>query len=220
MIAFGFTGYYAGQEAADPPDPDFRVIARPHVVPVHLDLGGVQLTGGQHATLDRFLRDAEAEAALARAAITTNNRANSAIAAGDQADADRQVEAYYGYIGRIAGLLDDEAAARTALVAAFSGQLGSLTLTTAQVQQAQALAAANDVPPQVADQLERQGVPASFLADKLAAFATADPAGIAGRNLLGGFDDPAILAQMHTLAQDLRQDVLLHGFPLPGGGDD
>ena len=121
--------------ASDPPDPNFRVIARPRGVRFRIARTGLRMPRAVRAQLTGLGQNGYTVDAVGKAMILCINRASGAEKAGDSEWRAVQRQCAARYAGQLANLMETQKGIRTALVRALRGAgVSNPSITRTRVQ--------------------------------------------------------------------------------------
>jgi hypothetical protein len=195
----------------DPPDSNYTTVAVPVVHAINAPTVG--LTPEEASALTQYNNNLAQEIAFAQAAITASNRASTAVAAGDQADATKQATAFWTYNNDLADRLDHHVTLANNLGAAFTNNHSDFELPASWVGQIQSYLSSSPLPAKLVDAARAEGISTADISSETSALLAADPNTAAG-NVLDRLNDAATMNAFHALAASMRTDVGSVGFPV------
>lgn len=186
--------------ASDPPDMNFRSIARPKAPPAPRVSAGQGVSSAAAASINSLFAVQTQELGLMRAMLTAFDRAAGAYVKKQTAWEKRQMLAAGRYASRLSLLILEEVKLRTRARAAFT--------TPLPVSQADAYAFGNSfvggqLPPKLAAGLARLGVSRAEREEARSAAAVIDPSLYDG-NATALIADPTLLSGLRKTAADMK----------------
>jgi len=220
-IATAGVGYGADKLAADPPDPNYKVIA----TPVTPRLTQQPLTAGQGFTQQEadasnaLLTNYEVSIGLQRAMLTSLNRYSGAYNAGDTYWEGQQEQAARLYAGQLATQIEAEPNLLTNLQDAFQAAGVTAMITPGDVSNFESNLNTNGLPASSAQILTQLGFDSSEQNDITQALIVQDTnqvAALGGGNFPKMLTDPFLITALQNEAQALNQFAGTQPGPGPG----
>jgi hypothetical protein len=149
---------HAALKAADPPDPHYRILARPHTPTPPKVAAGEGISGPEAAAINALLTSTAKYVGVARATLASLQRAQGAFNAGDRVWQRRQSRLAARYALAEAKLLLQFSTLRARVVAALAATGKPLAVAPVDVFRAQAELAKNDLPSYLVTALRRFGL--------------------------------------------------------------
>ncbi len=210
---------YYNKLARDPPDPNFTVIAQPDPPSLPLQQAEGPITQGAADAFNALQANQEQQIGLLRALLTSINRADGALQAGNAFWEDQQMQAAAGYALQLATFLDGEAALRAALLAALQASgFPSVALSPNDVFFFELTVAFFGLPPPEPATLAALGVTGDDFALAVDLMIVQDVNAVSAASPVPGvLADPALAADEAAMAAALRAFAASVGVPLQPG---
>jgi hypothetical protein len=186
--------------AADPADPNYKVLAKPQPFPAPA-LSGIPYP--ERAPLSNLVINLQEQRVLSNAALTSFNRAAGAVDAGSTFWATKQRATGIGYLHQIGLLLEQEPGFLSNVVTALhAGGIADFTITPDQVLTAEADISQNGVPADIAADLTKLGADSTAVAQAQQIVLSRNVNDVAG-TYFDKLTDPAFIASLRSAAQTL-----------------
>jgi hypothetical protein len=209
---------YSRLATADPPDPNFLVIAQPVDAPVQQVTAGPGVTPAEAAAFNALFANDGHAIGLVDATITAINRASGASAAGDVAHETQQLQAARGFLSQLSPVAGLQPALRTGLQQALqSGGFPAFSATPADITGLETDVSQNGLPASLTQALQQVGADSATIDDIRRQVIVQDANAAAG-SFPANLTDPGLVAALQGVSQVLKPKADTAGVFDPGTG--